>query len=55
MCRIAFECELLNHHPSWTNTYNVLKISLSTHDANGVTALDFKLAKAIEAIVEVEE
>ncbi len=55
MCRIAFECELLNHNPSWSNTYNVLKISLSTHDVNGVTALDFKLAKAIEAIVEVEE
>ena len=55
MSRIAFECEALNHHPDWSNAYNVLKISLSTHDANGVTNKDFKLAEAIETIVEVEE
>ena len=47
MSRIAFECEALNHHPNWSNTYNVLRISLSTHDAGGVTDLDFKLAHAI--------
>jgi len=60
MSRIAFECEALNHHPDWSNVYNVLKISLSTHDvsthdADGVTDKDFKLAQAIEDIVEVEE
>ncbi|WP_411895189.1 4a-hydroxytetrahydrobiopterin dehydratase [Winogradskyella sp. A2] len=55
MSRIAFECEAQNHHPDWTNVYNVLKISLSTHDAGGVTQKDFNLAAAIEAIVEVEE
>lgn len=55
MSRIAFECEALNHHPDWSNTYNVLKISLSTHDAGGVTEKDFQLAEAIEQIVEVEE
>ena len=55
MSRIAFECEALNHHPEWTNTYNELKISLSTHDAGGVTEKDFKLAEAIETIVEVQE
>ena len=55
MSRIAFECEAHNHHPNWSNVYNVLKISLSTHDADGVTNKDFKLAEAIEAIVEVEE
>lgn len=55
MSRIAFECEALNHHPEWTNVYNVLTISLSTHDANGVTDKDFKLAKAIEEIVEEED
>ncbi|WP_431157801.1 4a-hydroxytetrahydrobiopterin dehydratase [Winogradskyella poriferorum] len=55
MSRIAFECEALNHHPDWSNVYNVLKISLSTHDAGGVTQKDFDLAEAIEAIVEVEE
>ena len=55
MSRIAFECEALNHHPNWTNVYNVLTISLSTHSENGVTEKDFKLAKAIEFIVEPEE
>ncbi len=55
MSRIAFECEALNHHPNWSNVYNVLTISLSTHSAKGVTKKDFALAEAIEAIVEVEE
>lgn len=55
MSRIAFECEALNHHPNWSNVYNVLTISLSTHDANGVTNKDFKLAEAIEQIVEPVE
>ena len=55
MSRIAFECEAQNHHPDWRNVYNVLTISLSTHDANGVTSKDFKLAEAIELIVEPED
>ena len=55
MSRIAFECEALNHHPDWSNVYNVLTISLSTHDAKGVTNKDFKLAEAIESIVEPDE
>ncbi|KFB00247.1 pterin-4-alpha-carbinolamine dehydratase [Mangrovimonas yunxiaonensis] len=55
MSRIAFECEALNHHPNWTNTYNVLSISLTTHEAGGVTKKDFDLAEAIEMIVEVQE
>lgn len=55
MSRIAFECEAHNHHPNWSNVYNVLKISLSTHDVGGVTIKDFKLADAIENIVEEDE
>ena len=55
MNRIAFECEALNHHPEWKNTYNKLDIKLTTHDAGGVTLLDFKLATIINQIVEVEE
>tara|TARA_B100000795_G_C22685726_1_gene393569 strand:+ start:272 stop:562 length:291 start_codon:yes stop_codon:yes gene_type:complete len=55
MMRIAFECEILKHHPEWTNIYNLLEIKLTTHDAGGVTELDFKLADAMEKIVEVEE
>jgi len=55
MSRIAFECEALNHHPNWSNVYNVLNISISTHSVNGVTTKDFELAKAIETIVEEED
>lgn len=55
MSRIAFDCEALNHHPDWSNVYNILSISLSTHDAGGVTENDFTLAEAIETIVEPEE
>ena len=54
MTRIAFECEALNHHPDWGNVYNSLHIRLYTHDANGVTEKDFKLAKKIEEIIESE-
>lgn len=54
MSRIAFEAEALNHHPNWTNVYNHLEITLSTHDAGGVTEKDFQLAKAIEAIINAE-
>lgn len=54
MTRIAFEAEAQAHHPDWSNVYNQLEISLSTHDAGGVTEKDFKLAKAIEGIVNAE-
>lgn len=52
MTRIAFEAEAQEHHPNWGNVYNQLEISLSTHDADGVTEKDFKLAKTIEDIIE---
>ncbi|QWX85656.1 4a-hydroxytetrahydrobiopterin dehydratase [Cellulophaga sp. HaHaR_3_176] len=54
MTRIAFECEAQGHHPDWSNTYNSLQIRLNTHDAEGVTEKDFKLAKAIEEIIDTE-
>lgn len=53
MTRIAFECEAQSHHPDWSNVYNSLHIRLNTHDAEGVTEKDFKLARAIEAIIDV--
>lgn len=52
MVRISFEAEAQQHHPEWRNVYNELNISLSTHDAGGVTEKDFKLAKTIEEIVD---
>ncbi len=51
MTRIAFECEIQNHHPDWSNVYNTLSIRLNTHDANGVTLKDITLAKTIEDII----
>ncbi len=54
MTRIAFEAEALQHHPNWANSYNELEISLSSHDAGGVTEKDFKMAKAIEEIIEAK-
>lgn len=54
MTRIAFECEKQEHHPDWSNVYNNLHIRLNTHDAEGVTEKDFKLAHTIEEIMEGE-
>jgi 4a-hydroxytetrahydrobiopterin dehydratase len=48
MTQVAFHAEALNHHPDWSNSYNRVSISLTTHDAGGLTTLDFKLAEHIE-------
>ena len=55
MVRIAFEAEAQQHHPDWSNVYNELQITLSTHDAGGVTEKDFKLARSIESIIDASE
>ena len=52
MTCVAIEAEKLNHHPDWKNSYNKLTISLETHDAGGLTELDFKLAKLIDKLLE---
>ncbi|WP_224483190.1 4a-hydroxytetrahydrobiopterin dehydratase [Robertkochia aurantiaca] len=54
MTRIAFEAEAQQHHPDWSNVYNNLTIRLNTHDADGITEKDFKLAKTIEDIIKGE-
>jgi 4a-hydroxytetrahydrobiopterin dehydratase len=56
MTRIAFIAEKMNHHPTWTNTYNSVHISLSTHDAGDViTEKDRKLAKEIDQLFDPEK
>lgn len=51
MTRVAFEAEKMNHHPEWTNVYNRVIVTLSTHDAGDVvTEKDEKLAKVIDNI-----
>lgn len=50
MTQVALLAERLDHHPDWSNCYNTLNITLWTHDAGGLTELDFKLARMIEKI-----
>lgn len=51
MTRVALLAEQMNHHPTWTNTWNTVDIELSTHDAgNVVTEKDRKLAAAIDKL-----
>jgi 4a-hydroxytetrahydrobiopterin dehydratase len=49
MARVALAAEKLDHHPEWFNVYNRVEVTLATHDAGGVTALDVTLAKVMDA------
>ena len=51
MNRVALLAEQQDHHPEWFNVYNRVDILLSTHDCDGLSARDVKLAKAIDKIV----
>jgi 4a-hydroxytetrahydrobiopterin dehydratase len=50
MCRVALAAEKQDHHPEWCNVWNRVEITLSTHDAGGLSARDVKLAETIEKI-----
>lgn len=50
MTRVALVAEKQDHHPDWRNVYKTVEVTLSTHDAGGVTARDIALAKAMNAI-----
>lgn len=52
MTRVALVAESMNHHPTWTNTWNTVSFELATHDAgNKVTDRDRKLADAIDQLI----
>lgn len=51
MSRVALLAEKMDHHPEWFNVYNKVEITLSTHDADGLSARDVKLAQEIDKIV----
>jgi 4a-hydroxytetrahydrobiopterin dehydratase len=53
MTRAALVAEKMDHHPEWFNVYKTVEVTLSTHDAGGLTALDVKLAEAMNAIAGI--
>lgn len=52
MSRVALAAEKLDHHPEWRNVYGTVEVRLSTHDAGGLTELDFRLASRIDRIAK---
>jgi 4a-hydroxytetrahydrobiopterin dehydratase len=50
MTRAALVAEKMDHHPEWFNVYKTVEVTLSTHDAGGVTELDVKLAETMNKL-----
>lgn len=50
MSRAALAAEKMNHHPEWTNIYNVVDVTLTTHAADGLSELDLKLAGRMDKL-----
>ncbi|MER2537123.1 MAG: 4a-hydroxytetrahydrobiopterin dehydratase [Rhizobiaceae bacterium] len=50
MTRCALAAERLDHHPDWSNAYKTVSVKLSTHDAGGLTELDFRLASEMNRL-----
>ena len=51
MTRVAIAADKADHHPEWFNVYNRVEITLTTHDAGGLSARDVALARVIDAMV----
>jgi 4a-hydroxytetrahydrobiopterin dehydratase len=50
MTKVADVAEQMNHHPEWTNIYQTVEVTLSTHDAGGLTKLDVDMAEAMDKL-----
>ena len=50
MTRVAFSAEKSNHHPDWTNVYNKVHVTLTTHEGGGVSAKDIALALHMDEV-----
>lgn len=50
MARAALTAEKLNHHPEWTNIYNIVDVTLTTHSFGGLSALDVDLAQRLDRL-----
>jgi len=55
MSRAALAAEKLNHHPEWTNIYNTVDVTLTTHDCAGLSALDLTLAQRMDRLAGAAE
>ncbi|HEY8268363.1 MAG TPA: 4a-hydroxytetrahydrobiopterin dehydratase [Xanthobacteraceae bacterium] len=53
MTRAALVAEQMNHHPEWSNVWRTVEVTLSTHDAGGLTELDIRLAEAMDKIAGI--
>lgn len=51
MTRVALLAEKLDHHPEWANVWNTVDITLTTHDAGGLSARDVAMARAIDGMI----
>ncbi|MCU0883818.1 MAG: 4a-hydroxytetrahydrobiopterin dehydratase [Beijerinckiaceae bacterium] len=50
MSRVAMLAEKMDHHPEWSNVYRTVDVTLSTHDAGGLSALDVAMARAMDVM-----
>ncbi len=50
MSKAALIAEKMDHHPEWSNVYNSVQVTLTTHDVGGLSELDLKLARAMDAL-----
>src|SRR3546814_20895734 len=55
MARTALQAEKMDHHPEWSNVYNRVEVTLTTHDAGGLTRLDDQLARFMDAAARTRE
>lgn len=55
MSRVALVAEKMNHHPEWTNIYNTVDVTLTTHDCDGLSRLDLDLARAMDRLAGAAE
>lgn len=55
MSRVALAAEKANHHPDWTNRFNIVDVTLTTHDCDGLSLLDIDLARKLDRFAGMAE